>query len=51
MPSKPESGVTNRRRAIFVSDSLWEKIADAAAKDQRTRSSWIRAAIVSTLTR
>lgn len=32
----------NKRRSIFITDDLWGKIKDCAAREDRRVSSWIR---------
>lgn len=39
-----EEPTENKRRSFWMSDELWDKIAKAAAEEERTISSWIRRA-------
>lgn len=39
----------NRRRTMWIEDSLWSKIGKAANNQERTRSGWIRWAILNGL--
>lgn len=34
--------IKNRRRTVWMSDPLWEKIEQAGRRDNRTASSWLR---------
>ncbi len=46
MKPKNES---NARRTIWAQDALWAEVEAAAKQDDRTVSSWIRAALTATL--
>ena len=37
--------VKRRRRCIFVDDSMWREIAEAAKRQDRSTASWIREAL------